>query len=177
MREPIWTLRTSGFSWFATRSASWAHAGTFRVPWPGCVHTTSLTDGPCCGLKKQATRSSGTGSAGNPCLDARERIAAGGQRVDDLADLVGTLDTWDCALRRLVGVQRLLVLDPGVLVELVLPDLAVQSLQLLPEKGDVLVGEAKYALELLCLSAPKRLAVAPLHGVAPSAATDDQGQQ
>ena len=117
------------------------------------------------------------GSAGNPCLHARERIAAGGQRVDDLADLVGTLDAWDCALRRLVGVQRLLVLDPGVLVELVLPDLAVQSLQLLPEKGDVLIGEATYALELLCLSAPKRLAVAPLHGDAPSAATDDQGQQ
>ncbi len=56
------TLRTSGGSWLATRARSWAHAGTLRVPRPGWVQVTLATDGPCWGLKKQGTRSSGTGA-------------------------------------------------------------------------------------------------------------------
>ena len=52
----------SGTSWSATRAASCAHAGTLRVPRPGWVHITLTTDGPCCGLKKHGTRSSGSGA-------------------------------------------------------------------------------------------------------------------
>ena len=36
-------------------------AGSRLVPRRGTVYITSRTDGPCCGLKKHGTRSSGTG--------------------------------------------------------------------------------------------------------------------
>lgn len=119
----------------------------------------------------------GDGAARGPGLHAGERVAARGQCVGDLGDLVRRPDAGHRTLRGLVGVQRGLVVDPGLLVEIVTLDLAVQTLQLLPEVGDVLVGEPADPLELLLLIATGPHAGPPALRHEPTSASDQDDQQ
>lgn len=52
-----------------------------------------------------------------PGLYARHRVAAGGERVGDLADLVGPGQPGHQSLRGPIGVEGLLVLGPAGVVE------------------------------------------------------------
>jgi ABC-2 type transport system ATP-binding protein len=60
--EPANGLDPGGIRWMRDLLRDFANrGGTVRVPRTAEVHTTSRTVGPCWGLKKHGTRSSGTG--------------------------------------------------------------------------------------------------------------------
>src|SRR5262245_13439156 len=62
-RHPVQTSRMSGRSPAATRAASASQAGTSTAVSPYDSQGATATEGPCCGLKKQGIRRSGSGSS------------------------------------------------------------------------------------------------------------------
>ena len=76
----------------------------------------------------------------DPCLDARDRVAAVLQDLGDVPDLVGPGNRVQRHLRVVVGVQSALVVLLHRLVEGMPGDIGVQPLQFLAELRDILVS-------------------------------------
>jgi hypothetical protein len=78
----------------------------------------------------------------HPRTHTGQCVATGRERIRHAADLTGRGHGRDRALGRFVGIEGTLVVDARRLVQGVLADLAVESAQLLAERGDVFVGES-----------------------------------
>ena len=104
-------------------------------------------------------------------------MPAEGEGVGDQADLVGGAQPGHGARGGLVGVERLLVVGPSLLVELVTTDPRVEPAQLVAERGDVLVGDSAHRLEVgeLGASVESPLLGAPAQHGGPT--RGDQGQE
>ena len=86
--------------------------------------------------------------AGDPGADAGHGVLAVLEDLGDALDVLGLGDLVRGPLRRLVGVQRPLVVGVLARVELAPGHLDVEQLQLLTERGDVLEGELAHRREL-----------------------------
>ena len=95
--------------------------------------------------------------AGDPGLDAGDRVAAVLQDLGDVPDLVGLGNRVQRHLGVVVGVQGALVVLLHRLVEWMPGDIGVQPLQFLAKLGDILVGCPLGGGELgfQCRSAPR----------------------
>ena len=138
----------SGSAPWETRSASAAQTGTCRGWPPGGAHSMSVVDGPCAGLKKHGGRRTGRGSPATRALHGGDGVAAVLERLGDVPDLVGRGDPSKRLLGGFVGVEGALVVLTGGLVELGGQQLAVETLELLAEAGDVLVGHLAHRVEV-----------------------------
>ena len=110
-----------------------------------------------------------------PGAHAGQRVPPPAERVGDPVDLVVGAQPRHEPSRRLVGVQRLLVVGEPLGVQPT--HLGVEAAQLLAEQGDVLVGQRADAGELRNLVLTSRAAVPPHASTGERGAPDDECEQ